>query len=112
MKTQLERCQQVKRTVAKYEVEFNQIVLLVPHVARDEYEKEMIFRQGLKASIRHVLGAFFMEDFRSTIKRALGVEVQDEYTEELKGGYHSHVHKDQKGQSSGPIHKKDKHHCH
>jgi hypothetical protein len=32
-----------------------------------------------------------MEDFRSIVDRALGVNVQDEYTEELKGGDHSHV---------------------
>ena len=89
MKTQLERCHQGKRTVAEYEMEFNQIVRFVPHVAHDEYEKARIFRQGLKASIRRVLGAFVLEDFRSTVERALGVEVQDDYTEELRGGDHS-----------------------
>jgi hypothetical protein len=52
MKTQLERCHQGKKTVAEYEVEFNQIVRFVPHVAHKEYEKARIFRQGLKASIR------------------------------------------------------------
>jgi hypothetical protein len=51
MKTQLERCHQGKKTVVEYEVEFNQIVRFVPHVAHNEYEKAMIFRQGLKASI-------------------------------------------------------------
>ncbi|CAN6372661.1 unnamed protein product [Urochloa humidicola] len=90
MNTQLERCHQGKRTVAEYEVEFNQIVRFVPHVAQDDYEKARIFRQGLKASIRRVLGAFVVEDFRSTVERALGVEVQDDYTEELRGGDHSH----------------------
>jgi hypothetical protein len=77
--------------VAEYEVAFNQIVCFVPHVAPDEYEKARIFRQGSKASICHVLGVFAMEDFRSIVDRALGVNVQDEYTEELKGGDHSHV---------------------
>jgi hypothetical protein len=52
MKTQLERCHQGKKIVAEYEVEFNQIVHFVPHVAHNEYEKARIFRQGLKASIR------------------------------------------------------------
>jgi hypothetical protein len=52
MKTQLERCHQGKKIVAEYEVEFNQIVHFVPHVAHNEYEKTRIFRQGLKASIR------------------------------------------------------------
>jgi hypothetical protein len=51
MKTQLERCHQGKQTMAEYEVEFNQIVRFVPHVAHNEYEKAWIFRQGLKASI-------------------------------------------------------------
>jgi len=89
MKTQLERCHQGKRIVAEYEMEFSQIVHFVPHVAHDEYEKARIFRQGLKASIRRVLGAFVLEDFRSTVERALGVEVQDDYIEELRGGDHS-----------------------
>jgi len=52
MKTQLERCHQGKRTVVEYEMDFNQIVRFVPHVAHDEYEKAMIFRRDLKASIR------------------------------------------------------------
>ncbi|KAG2611423.1 hypothetical protein PVAP13_4KG164705 [Panicum virgatum] len=108
-KTQLERCHQGKRTVVEYEMEFNQIVRFVPHVAHDEYEKARIFRQGLKASIRQVLGAFVLEDFRSTVERALGVEVRDDYTEELRGGDHSQGQKDQKGHSGGLIQKKDKH---
>jgi hypothetical protein len=90
MKTQLERCHQGKRTVAEYEVEFNKIVRFVPHVARDDYDKARIFRQGLKASIRRVLGAFVVEDFRSTVERALGVEVQDDFTKDLRGGDHAH----------------------
>ncbi|KAL6600580.1 hypothetical protein ACP70R_045380 [Stipagrostis hirtigluma subsp. patula] len=52
MKTQLERCHQGKKTVAEYEIAFNQIVRFVPHVAHNEYEKARIFRQGLKSSIR------------------------------------------------------------
>jgi hypothetical protein len=44
MKTQLKRCHQGKKIVAEYEVEFNQIVRFVPHVAHNEYEKERIFR--------------------------------------------------------------------
>jgi hypothetical protein len=52
MKTQLERCHQGKKIVAEYEVEFNQIVRFVSHVAHNKYEKVMISRQGLKASIR------------------------------------------------------------
>jgi hypothetical protein len=42
MKTQLERCHQGKKTVAEYEVEFNQIVHFVPHVVHNEYEKASI----------------------------------------------------------------------
>jgi hypothetical protein len=52
MKTQLERCHQGKKTVVEYDIEFNQIVRFVPHVAHNEYEKARIFCQGLKASIR------------------------------------------------------------
>jgi hypothetical protein len=73
MKTQLQMCHQGKKTMAEYGVEFNQIVHFVPHVAHNEYEKAMIFHQGLKASIQRVQGAFVLEDFRSVVKRALGV---------------------------------------
>ena len=52
-----------------------------------------------------------MEDFRSTVERALGVEVQDDYTEELRGGDQSQAQKDQKGHSGGSS-QKDKHHRH
>jgi hypothetical protein len=75
IKTQLERCHQGKKIVAEYEVEFNQIVRFIPHVGHNEYEKARIFHQGLKASIRQVLGAFVLKDFRSVVERALGVEV-------------------------------------
>ncbi|KAL6594984.1 hypothetical protein ACP70R_048087 [Stipagrostis hirtigluma subsp. patula] len=43
MKTQLERCHQGKKTVAEYEIAFNQIVRFVPHVAHNEYEIARIF---------------------------------------------------------------------
>jgi hypothetical protein len=103
MKTQLERwCHQGKKTVAEYEVDFNQIVRFVPHVAHTEYEKARIFRQGLKASIRRVLGAFVLEDFRSVVERALGVEVHDDFTDELSGDRSQ----DQKGHTGGPTQKK------
>ncbi|GJN41321.1 hypothetical protein PR202_gn00677 [Eleusine coracana subsp. coracana] len=53
------------------------------------------------------------EDFRSIVERALGVEVQDDYTDELRGGDHSHGQRDQKGQpGGGPAQKKDKNHHH
>ncbi|KAF0922065.1 hypothetical protein E2562_024016 [Oryza meyeriana var. granulata] len=42
-----------KKTVAEYEIGFNQIVRFVPHVAHDEVEKARQFRQGLKPAIRH-----------------------------------------------------------
>ena len=116
MKTQLERCHQGKQSVAEYEIAFNQIVRFVPHVAHDEYEKARIFRQGLKASIRRVLGAFPIVDFHSVVEQALGVEVQDEFTEELRAGGREQGQRDQKGQTGqtgGPIKRKDnKHHRH
>jgi len=116
MKTQLERCHQGKQSVAEYEIVFNQIVRFVPHVAHDESEKARIFRQGLKASIRRVLGAFPIVDFRSVVEQALGVEVQDEFTEELRAGGREQGQRDQKGQTGqtgGPIKRKDnKHHRH
>jgi hypothetical protein len=46
MKTQLERCHQGMKTVVEYEVEFNQIVRFVPHVAHNEYEKARIFNRA------------------------------------------------------------------
>ena len=102
--------------MAEYEIAFNQIVRFVPHVAHDEYEKARIFRQGLKASIRRVLGVFPIVDFRSVVEQALGVEVQDEFTEELRAGGREQGQRDQKGQTGqtrGPIKRKDnKHHRH
>jgi hypothetical protein len=108
MKTQLERCHQGKKTVAEYEVEFNHIVHFVPHVAHNEYETARIFLQGLKASIRSVLGAFVLEHFCSIVERALGVEVQDDFTDKLRGDRSPN----QKGHTGGPIQKKDKNHRH
>ena len=80
----------------------------VPHVAHNEYEKARIFCQGLKASIRRVLGAFVLEDFLSVVERALGVEVQDDFTDELRGDRSQ----DQKGHTGGPTQKKDKNRRH
>ena len=57
------------------------------------------------------MGAFVLEDFRLTVERGLGVEVQEDYTE-LRGGDQSHGQKDHKSHSGGPIQKKDKHHHH
>jgi hypothetical protein len=108
MKTQPERCHQGKKTVAEYEVEFNPIVRFAPHVAHNEYEKAIIFRQGLKASIRRVLRAFVLEDFHSIVERAMGVEVQDDFTDELRRDRSQ----DQKDHTGGPTLKKDKNHRH
>jgi hypothetical protein len=57
-------------------VGFNKIICFVPHVACDEIEKAGQFRQGLKPSIRHTLGAFPLVDFHTTVEQALGVEMQ------------------------------------
>ncbi|KAF0934120.1 hypothetical protein E2562_022810 [Oryza meyeriana var. granulata] len=72
-----------KKTVAEYEIGFNQIVRFVPHVAHDEVEKARQFRQGLKPAILHVLGTFTIIDFRSMVEQALGVEMQLIYTADL-----------------------------
>ena len=68
--------------VTEYEVGFNKMVRFVPHVAYNEMEKASQFRQGLKPSIRHALGAFPLVDFRTTVEQALGVEMQHQYTME------------------------------
>ncbi|KAF0909897.1 hypothetical protein E2562_000207 [Oryza meyeriana var. granulata] len=83
MKLDLNNYVQDKKTVAEYEIGFNQIVCFVPHVAYDEVEKARQFRQGLKPAIRHVLGAFTITDFRSMVEQALGVEMQLMYTADL-----------------------------
>jgi hypothetical protein len=49
-----------------------------------------------------------LEDFYSTIERALGVEVQDDFTYELRGD----GSQDQKGHTRDPTQKKDKNHRH
>jgi hypothetical protein len=48
-----------------------------------------------------------LEDFRSVVERALGVEVHDDFIDELRGDYSQ----DQKGHTRGPTQKKDKN-CH
>jgi hypothetical protein len=53
--------------VEEYEVGFNKIDHFVPHVACNEVEKAGRFRQGLKPSIRHTLGAFPLIDFHTTV---------------------------------------------
>jgi hypothetical protein len=111
MKIDLNAYTQDKKSVAEYEVGFNQIVRFVPHVAHDEVEKAKHFRQGLKHSIRQVLGAFPVVDFRTTVEQALGVEMQQMYTADLQkssGGEQSRGQSDRKGHSGGPVHKKGK----
>jgi hypothetical protein len=49
-----------------------------------------------------------LEDFRSVVERALGVEVQDDFTDELRGDHSQ----DQKGHTGGSTQKKDKNHRH
>jgi len=111
MKIDLHNYVQDKKTVAEYEVGFNKIVRFVPYVARNDVEKARQFRQGLKPSIRHMLGAFPLVDFRSTVEQALGIELQEMYTDEIRQSS-SRDHLASKGQSSGPVHKKDNSHRH
>jgi hypothetical protein len=82
MKIDLQSFKQEKKSVTKYEVGFNKMVRFVPHVNFNEMEKASQFRQGLKPSIRHALGAFPLVDFRTTVEQALGVEMQQQYTME------------------------------
>jgi hypothetical protein len=49
-----------------------------------------------------------LEDFHSVVERALGVEVQDDFTDELRGDRSQ----DQMGHTGGPTQKKDENHCH
>jgi hypothetical protein len=49
-----------------------------------------------------------LEDFRSVVERALGVEVQDDFTNELRGD----CSLEQKGHTGGPTQKKDKNRHH
>ena len=74
-KIDLQSFKQEKKSVTEYEVDFNKMVRFVPHVAYNEMEKASQFRQGLKPSIRHALGAFPLVDFRTTVEQALGVEM-------------------------------------
>jgi hypothetical protein len=84
MKIDLQTYRQDKKTVAEYEVGFNKIVRFVPHVANNDIEKASQFRQGLRPSIRHILGALPLVDFRTTVEQALGVQMQHLYTGEIK----------------------------
>jgi hypothetical protein len=82
MKITLQSFKQEKKSVIEYEVGFNKMVHFVSHVAYNEMEKASQFRQGLKPSIRHALGAFPLVDFRTTVEQALGVEMQHQYSME------------------------------
>lgn len=106
MKIDLNNYTQEKKSVAEYEVGFNQIVRFVPHVARDEVEKARQFRQGLKPSIRHVLGAFPVVDFRTMVEQALGVEMQQVYTFDMQkssGGDQTRNHGDKNSNSGAQF---------
>jgi hypothetical protein len=63
MKIDLQSFKQEKKSVIENEVGFNKMVRFVPHVAYNEMEKASMFRQGLKPSISHALGAFPLVDF-------------------------------------------------
>ncbi|KAF0897244.1 hypothetical protein E2562_034713 [Oryza meyeriana var. granulata] len=111
MKLDLNNYVQDKKTVAEYEIGFNQIVRFVPHAAHDEVEKAREFHQGLMPAICHVLGAFTIIDFCSMVEQALGVEMQLIYTTDLyksSGGEQSRSQGDRKGHFGGPSHKKGK----
>jgi hypothetical protein len=68
MKIDLQSFKQEKKSITEYEVGFNKMVRFVPHVAFNEMEKESQFRQGLKPSIRHALGAFPLVDFHTIVE--------------------------------------------
>jgi hypothetical protein len=82
MKIDLQSYKQEKKSVTEYEVGFNKMVLIVPHVAYNKMEKASQFRKGLKPSISNALGAFPLVDFRTTVEQTLGVEMQHQYTME------------------------------
>jgi hypothetical protein len=68
-------------------------------------------------SIRHALGAFPLVDFRTTVKQALGVEMQHQYTMESQksSGVDQPRGQDaRRGNTGGPAHKsgKSQHQCH
>jgi hypothetical protein len=111
MKIDLQSYKQEKKTVTEYEVGFNKMVHFVPHVAYNEIEKASQFRQGLRPSIRHALGAFPLVDFRTTMEQALGVEMQHRYTNESQKYSGVDQARDQdmrRGYTRGPAHKKGK----
>lgn len=53
-------------------------------VAYNDVEKTWNLNEGLKPSIRNMLGAFSIHDFRSTMKKALWVEMKETYTDEIR----------------------------
>jgi hypothetical protein len=111
MKIDLQSYKQEKKSVTDYEVGFNKMVCFVPHVAYNEMEKASQFRQGLKPSIRHALGAFPLVDFCTTVEQALGVEMQHQYTMESQkssGVDQPHGQDARRGNTGGPAHKRGK----
>jgi hypothetical protein len=66
--------------MTEYEVGFNKIVRFVPHVACGVIKKASRFSQGLKSLIRHTLEAFPLVDYHTIVERALGVQMQQQYT--------------------------------
>jgi hypothetical protein len=80
-------------------------------VAHNDAEKARQFLQGLKPSIRHMLRAFPLVDFCTMVEQALGIELQEMYTDDIhRSSGRDHI--ESKGQSSCPMHKKDKSHRH
>jgi hypothetical protein len=112
----LQSYKQNRKTIVEYEVGFNKIVHFVPHVANNDVEKASLFRQGLRPSIRHTLGAFPLIDFHTTMEQPLDVEMQHQYKSESSqkylGGDQSHGQDEKNGHSSGPVSKKGKFKCH
>jgi hypothetical protein len=111
MKINLQSYKQEKKSVIEYEVVFKKMVRFVPHVAYNELEKASQFRQGLKPSIRHALGAFPLVDFCTTVEQALGMEMQHQYTMESQkssGVDRPHGQDARRGNTGGPAHKRGK----
>ncbi|KAG8083715.1 hypothetical protein GUJ93_ZPchr0016g2527 [Zizania palustris] len=111
MQIELNNYNQGQKSVAEYEVGFNQIVRFVPHVAHDDTEKARRFRQGLRPFIRHVLGAFVVTDFCTMVEQASGIELQQSHTENIHQTYIVDQHKGQyekKDNSGSPNYKKSK----
>jgi hypothetical protein len=110
MKIDLQSYKQ-EMSVTEYEVGFNKMVRFVPHVAYNELEKASQFRQGLKPSITHALGAFPLVDFRTTVEKTLGVDMQHQYTMESQksSGVDQPRGQDaRRGNFGGPAHKRGK----